>query len=524
VASLRFGHNQSSFLHQHADSVTGTLSGWDRLRFRGTLRMLANVDGLGKFLSFTGRLFKDFKHHAHSLSQQVREAALAVAQAANRPVVHLDSPSVCKEDLAREIAQRDGVIQGLIATFTAVESCNSFNIQSNHQTGHLDLASKPRKCQHVYHYQIHPVFGFMHTRLQTWLPFNITVNINGREWLGRQMDAAAIAHTRHENCFPWVSDFVAAQKLLDQQVSFDWATALGDVGRIANPVHQQIVGKYNIPYYWSLDQSEWATDVSFRSQKELGRLYPSLIRLGIESFGCKDVMRFLGRQVDKGITPRFSGEIITDFVKRPEGACLKYRVNRNSVKMYDKAGCVLRVETTLNDVRDIQTPRVIEGKKVYKRMRKGVADIGQRAEVSAASNRRYIHALSKVKTPTPLKTVTQELSRPTRWKKQSVRGLNLLGDEDATLLESVGRGEFLINGFRNRDLQALLFAATPKDETERRKRSGQVTRKFRMLRAHGLIQKLPHTHRYLVSDKGREVITAIHAARESNIEKLSIAA
>jgi len=249
-----------------------------------------------------------------------------------------------------------------------------------------------------------------------------------------------------------------------------------------------------------------------------------LIRHGIESLGCKDVMRFMGRQVDKGITPRFAGEVITDFIKRPEGACLKYRVNRNSVKMYDKAGCVLRVETTLNDVRDLQTPRVIDGKKVYKRMRKGVADIGQRAEVSAASNRRYIHALATVKTPTPLKTVTQELSRATRWKNKSVRGLNLLGDDDATLLESVGRGEFLINGFRNRDLQALLFAAAAKDPTEQRRRSGQVTRKFRMLRAHGLIQKLPHTHRYMVSDKGRQVITAIHAARESDIEKLSIAA
>jgi hypothetical protein len=296
------------------------------------------------------------------------------------------------------------------------------------------------------------------------------------------------------------------------------------VGQIANPAHRRIVGSYNIPYYWSLDQSEWATDILFRSPAQLSQLYPSLIRHGIESFGSREVMRFMGRRVEKGITPRFSGEVVSDLCRRPEGMRIKHRVNRNSVKMYDKAGSVLRVETTLNDVNDLQSPRVEKGKKVWKRMRKGVADIARRAEVSAASNGRYIQALATVKTPLPLKTLTQDLSRPTKWKNKQVRGLNLLGDDDAKLLEAAGRGEFLINGFRNRDLQALLFTADSKDPAEKRRRSGQITRKLRMLRAHGLIQKLPHTHRYLVSEKGRQVITALHAAREADIEKLSKAA
>jgi hypothetical protein len=192
--------------------------------------------------------------------------------------------------------------------------------------------------------------------------------------------------------------------------------------------------------------------------------------------------------------------------------------------MYDKACSVLRVETTLNNVRDIKAPRRVKGRTVYRPMRKGVADMPRRAQVSQASNGRYLEALAAVSTPTPLKVLTDKLSDRVKWKGQPVRGLNLLGREDAGLLEAVARGEFMINGFRNRDLQGLLFARPAADDAERRRRSGQVTRKLRMLRAHGLVQKVPHTHRYLVSEKGRQVIAALQAARAADTQKLAAAA
>jgi hypothetical protein len=310
---------------------------------------------------------------------------------------------------------------------------------------------------------------------------------------------------------------------LDEQVCFNWEQALGELSRQVNPALKQIIGGYRIGYYWSLDQSEWATDVMFRQGAELARLYPDLVRHAMESFDSPSVMRFLGRSVDKGITPRFAGEIVSDLRRRTEGTRVKHSVNRNSVKMYDKAGSVLRVETTLNDVRDLQSPRLVKGRKVWKRMRKGVADAARRAEVSDASNRRYLEALSAVSTPLPLKTLTDELSKPVKWNGRPARGLNLLGP-DAQLLSAIGGGEFLINGFRNRDVQAALFGAAACDEKTRRKRSGQVTRKLRLLRAHGLIQKVPRTHRYMVSSKGRQVIAALHAAREADIHKLTRAA
>jgi hypothetical protein len=511
------------FVQQHAKSVIGMIRGWDRLRFRGTIRMLANVTGMNSFLSYTRHRLKDFGEYAQQVSRQVRSASLAVAESLDRPVVHLDSPLINKEQIALDIARRDGVGQGLIAVVTAVESCHSYNIRSNRQKGLLELYPQPRKCQHLYHYMIHPVFGLLYVRLQTWFPFNVFVGLNGREWLGRQMDAAGIRYLRHDNCFTRISDPEAAQRLADKQVSWNWEQSLGELGRQVNPALPGIVGGYQLEYYWSLDQSERASDVMFRRGRELDRLFPDLVRHAMESFRSPQVMSFLGRSVARGITPRFSGEVISDLRRRVEGSRVKHSVNRNSVKMYNKAASVLRVETTLNDVRDMQSPRVIQGKKVWRRMRKGVSDIARRAEVSDASNDRYLEALASVSTPLPLKTLSDALSKPTHWNGRPARGLNLLG-QDAALLELIGGGEFLINGFRNRDVHKALFGTDEVDKATGRKRSGQVTRKLRLLRAHGLIRKVPHTHRYLVTSKGRQIIAALHAAREADIHKLTKAA
>ena len=193
--------------------------------------------------------------------------------------------------------------------------------------------------------------------------------------------------------------------------------------------------------------------------------------------------------------------------------------------MYDKQGSVLRVETTINDARDLKVFRPKEGDeggvKEWRSMRKGIADLHRRAEVSQAANERYLESLAQVAATTPLGELTAPLCRPVRWKGKTVRALNPLAAPDATLLEAVNHGEFAINGFRNRDLRALLYgepAATPLEE---RRRSAKVTRQLRMLRAHGLIRKVPKTHRYVLSDDGQAVITAILAALQANSATLT---
>lgn len=149
-----------------------------------------------------------------------------------------------------------------------------------------------------------------------------------------------------------------------------------------------------------------------------------------------------------------------------------------------------------------------------------MADLPRRAQVSHAANERYLSALAVVDEKTPLCQEAQTICQPLRKDGQSYRALNPWSDQDARVLEAVNRGEFAINGFRNRDVRAILFSTKATDQ-EQKRRAGAVTRKLRLLRAHGLIRKVPGTHRYLVSDKGRRIITALLSARQADIQQLT---
>jgi hypothetical protein len=432
------------------------------------------------------------------------------------------------EEIARQHAKDEQITRGLICCISAVEPCSSFVIRKSESGDGFDFYRYPRRCQHMYHYYMHPIFGFMHVRLQTWLPFDQFICINGREWLGRTLDDAGIRkYLRKENCFLQLDDVTGAQRMLDDQVQFDWKPALDKIAAAVAPTLGQLLAPIPMSYYWTIMESEWATDFMFNRTEDLSRLYPSLLHHAMQSFGSREVMRFLGKKVPlhDNCFPNQKCQVVSDLEKRVEGVRIKHRMGSNSQKMYNKQGSVLRVETTLNKIDGMKSPRRGEdGSVKWMPMRRGIADARQRAEVSDKANQRYIEAIATVTTPITLASVTRSLCDPVRWKKQRIRGLNLLHEPDAQLLEAVSKGEFLLHGLRNRDLQAIFFPEATDDPKEKRRRSSQISRKLRMLRAHGLLSKLPRTHRYVVSDKGRRVITALIAVRETDINKLPKAA
>ena len=516
-----------TFLHKHAANVIGVLNGFDRLVFRGTLRRLAFLEGMKSYLWAANVLLKDFGQHVLSVTSLLKKASSELAEKASRPIRYLPSSFTDKEKTARRIAEEDGIKQGLICVLTCVEPCISFDIHRNRENKRLELVTRHRKCLHVYHYFIHPLLGFMNARLQTWFPFNIQVCINGREWLSRQMDQAGIAYQRRDNCFTWIEDPQKGQDLMDNQLRTSWPSLFKDIAQTLNPAHEEIFKDFPADYYWSAYQSEWATDIMFRSSKKLARLYPSLVYHAVATFSSPDVLRFLGRKIPpEGIIPHaFAGEVVTDLKHRPEGIRVKHRVKSNSIKMYDKQGSVLRIETTINDPSDFKVYRRKESDKdgplSWLPMRKGIADLHRRAEVSQSSNNRYLDALASAQNTIPLKDLTDKLCRAVMWNGKRVRALNPYSPEDASLLEAVSRGEFSINGFRNRDLRALLFSQNQPSEKNNRRQSASITRKIRLLRAHGLISKVPKTHRYVLTNKGRIAATALLTARNADTETLT---
>ncbi|MBU0718608.1 MAG: hypothetical protein KJ749_10200 [Planctomycetes bacterium] len=519
-----------AFVQRHAGSVIGVLNGFDRLRLRGTKRLLAHVGGMMNFLWQERVPLKEFGAYAAAATDRIRRATERMAEAAGQAVRYVSSSLVSKEDLVRRIVEEREIRDGLICILSCVEPCRSYEIHRNRHKREIELQGGWRKCLHYYHYYHHPKLGLLHVRLQTWFPFNVHVCLNGREWLARQMDAAGIGYVRRDNCFVDIADVPRAQALMDRQLKTDWPRLLDGLLTRVNPVERDLFRRTPVPYYWSVDQSEWATDVMFKSPEALAALYPRLLRHGMQNLSSVDVMRFLGRRVPahNGRYGTFKGEVVSDLRERPEGIRVKHRLNRNSIKMYDKQASVLRVETTINDARDMKVYRPKEGQargpKQWRYMRKGVADVHRRAQVSQRANERYLDSLAAVESGTALGELTERLCRPVAWKGKRVRALNPLSMEDARLLEMVNRGEFALHGFRNRDLRTMWYGPKPAEKQEIRRQSAAITRKLRMLRAHGVIQKVQKTHRYVLTRQGTTSITALLSARAADTAKLLSAA
>lgn len=514
-----------SFLQRWAGIICGVVSGWDRLRFRGTQRWLAHPKGLFGFLWQRGVLLKDFGDYAQDTSRQIRTATEALARDHGRPLQYLAKPTTPKDAVIHDLLRRHPVREGLVAVLSCVEPCRSFEVHRCRQTQQLHLRTAWRKCLHYYHYFLDPQWGLRHVRVQTWLPWTMHVVLNGRERLARQLTAAGIGFRQRDNCFTAIADLPRAQALCDEQLHTDWPALLTGWARQANPAAEALFPDGGWPYYWSADQTEWATDVLFRSAADLAALYPHLLRHGIERLGSREVLRFLGRKATAANYGGFAGEVVSDLKERPEGVRLKHRVNGNAVKMYDKQGSVLRIETTLNTGSDLKVYRAKEGDeggaKSWRPLRKGVADLHRRAEVSQKANERYLGALAAAAEPRSVADLAGDLCRPTHWHGRRVRALNPLGADDAALLAAVNHGAFVLSGFRNRDLRALLYGDPPADPAARRRLSARVSRQIRLLRAHGLIQKVTATHRYHVTSTGRTRITAVLAARQADVAHLA---
>jgi hypothetical protein len=525
----------NGFTTKYADRLVGTLSGFDRLVFRGTLRRLAFVEGLRVYLSARHVLLKQFGAHAQAVSERVKAGCLAAAQAAQLPVHYLASADTSKEAVARRIAQERGVSAGPVCLLSCVEPFIGYDIERNAAQQRLEIVSRYRKCLHYYWYEIHPECGFWNVRLRTWFPFEVQICLNGREWLARQLDQAGLRYARHDNCFSDVADFAQAQALLDAQLRTDWPTLLDGLAQTVNPLREELFGDLCPGYYWTTYQSEWATDLVFADPAGLRRLYPLLVRHGLTTLSSGDVLRFLGRQV--GAAGRIPGtiqaEVASDLKTRAEGVRIKHRVNSNAVKAYDKVytgeRAVLRVETTLNDVSDLKVYRPKEGgpeaELAWRRLRRGVADLHRRAAVSRAANQRYLEALASVDDSATLEERVRGVTAPATWNGKRVRALQPFAAADMALLEAMSRGEFAVNGLRNRDLRRVLYGTEEGvPPAEVRHRAGRVTRQLRLLRAHGLLQKVPQTHRYQVTSLGRQVSTAILTARQTSIAQLAKAA
>jgi hypothetical protein len=510
-----------AFIQKYQTNVTGVLSGWDRVRIRGMQRVLANPGGMASFLSYIGVRLKEFGAFVERTCIQVRHASEEVARRLDRPIQYLRSSGTDKYKLAEEIARQDQIKEGLVCVFSCVEPCMAYELRSDRATQKIRLEMTHRKCVHLYHYWMDRDFGLMHARLETWFPFTIEACFNGRSWLARQMDRHGLAYQQQENCFTWLQDTCAAQSLMDELLRFNWPRFLNTIASQVHPLQKEILKGYHAEYYWTMIESEWASDVMFDSAKALSSVYPRLVQGAMMTFSSRDVMRFLGKKP----SGPFKGEVVSSYLRRPEGVRVKHSVDSNSVKMYDKQSTLLRIETTMNNPYGFKAYRPKEndpkGSLDWRYLRKGVADARRRAQICQAVNDRYLEALASLDSGVPVKELVGSVCRSKRWKKGKVRALHPWSSPDQELLAAVSRGEFVLQGFRNRDLVAYLAGTLSSQGEERRRVSARVTRLLRVLRAHGIIRKIPGTHYYRLTSKGRQISTAILRYQSTTLQQLT---
>ncbi len=491
------------FAQKFADSIVAVLGCHDRVIFKGYLPF-GRDDHLNRWVDHCLKIRrKDFLPWVEQQSQALVDHAKHQAEQAGAPYHHLQGFHR-KEQLVQQILRARRRDDGLVAILCVQETCRTVKLL--HGQGRPRLAFTRRPQRVLYYYFLDPEFGLMYVRLQTWFPFTIQVYVNGHEWLARQMVQKRLGFVQHDNAFTQLDHPVAAQRLAERFPKLPWVKILRRWAGQVNPLlRESWPGKAD--YYWVIDQAEYSTDVLFQSRAKLAQLYPRLLDHALLHFSAQDILTFLGRRLH----PRFDGEVLTDCKKdRLPGARIKHRVKNNWLKMYDKFSQILRIETVINQPREfkVRRCRLRHGRRrmLWCPMNKGVANFYHYHAVARAANQRYLDALAVVDFPCATAKQLDRVCQPAKFHDRRRRGLNLLHPEEQRWFRAVLRGDWHLHGFRNRDLARELFGPGPISAEDKRRRTVQVCRYLQLLRAHGLLAKIPHSNRYRVTAKGEALL------------------
>jgi hypothetical protein len=485
------------FIAKYGSLTTGVLSCFDRVVFRGHLSVswARALEGL----LFRQRVrIKDFGRWVERQSERVRQNAERIAGEAGRTVEYLAGSHERKEDLVRRIADQNGITEGLVVVLKVVEPCQSFVVRPGQ--GRPRLQPARRKCLTFYFYYLDREFGLMHVRIQSWFPLTIQVCLNGHDWLARQLTAQNIPFRQVDNAFVEIGDVGRARQLADRFPRLKWVRKLNAWARRVNPLLQDVLQDES--YHWVIDQAEYATDVLFPDRQTLEPHYESWLRHATLCFSAEDVLTFLGRK----LSGNFQGEVLTDSRRRWQGRRVKHRAKGNWIKMYDKFGRVLRVETVINQPREFRVRRWGTRQGVRQLgwfpLNKGVANFSRYAEICRAANGRYLDALCDSVDVAAQRPALEKLAAPARRNGRRQRGFNPAAKDDAALFAAVLRGEHALHGFKNEDVRGQLCGTRPRDPVLLRRQRQRVTRALQRLHAHGLIAKIPRTRRWRVTTKG----------------------
>ena len=305
----------NTFVQKFANIVKGVITGFDRIVFKGSILPLMYEKGVMSFCQSRGILNKEYKNWMLNQTAKVVDAAEQYAkEECDSRITPIKSSHIRKEEMARQHQRENQIQSGLIGIWSAIESCRSYKARYSTEAGFPQLRGEWTKCKHLYFYYDHEEYGFMNIRLQTWLPYHIQIALNGREWLRRGLEREHCDFLAKGNKFLHIADYEKAQHLLDRQLETRWEPMLNGFLPAVFPAMKDILGPH-LSYYWTLWQSEWATDLIFPSARDLNALTESLMRHAFMTGTSARVLRYLDRPMTKAGIPYAS---ISNEVSRPK--------------------------------------------------------------------------------------------------------------------------------------------------------------------------------------------------------------
>jgi hypothetical protein len=491
----------SNLIERHQRDIRGVLSCLDRVVIQGTIPSICHPKAMATTLDSRGIRLFDYTQFVQPFRDAIRAHAEKVAAEEGVTVEYIRKMKTFrKEDRIQQILAERGDHPGLVHIFSAMEPCSSYEPWHDKATGNTFLRRDTGKCLHYYFYFIDEVLGLCFLAVPTWCPFRALFYFNGHNWLATKLRKANVSFELRDNAFAEVADWQKAQELSDGLMVTELHARMDAAVERYCPVLEPLGH-----YHWSIMQAEYATDIVFHSAATLAPLYDHLLRTAILAVKVSDVATFLGRS-PKRPTEREAGSdfSIRHHGLRIEGRRVRHYLGPASIKMYDKHGFILRVETTTNDVTFFRHHRMVEqldGQRVMKlaALKKSIYSLcPDLASISRAANHRYIDFLSTIDDPTPGIKALSKISESVEERDHRYRGFNFFDDDDQTLFETLCRGEFFIHGFRNRSLREHL----------KRFRSSQISRLLKRLRLHGIIKKVGKTYKYYLTELGRHVAIA----------------
>jgi hypothetical protein len=388
-----------------------------------------------------------------------------------------------KDDVLHEHLARFTGEEGVLFIGRAQEKTNLFRTEKRRNAegnAYPWIVASTGVVNHFYVYAVDADFGPFFLKFCTYFPYTAKLCINGHEWAKRQATKAGIAHTALDNGFATCADPVAVQTICDQLGPAQVQALLDKWLQILPGAFTNADRAAGYRYELSVWQAEFSlTQVLDRPVS--GRVFfEQVIRDNLDAGRPDRVSLIFDRRLIHGRRRSTPGLLRTRVITDGVTPSLHIDYKHTKIKQYHKEGRALRTETTINDTGDFG-------------IRKGLTHLPALREIGFSANRRLLSVQRLSHNPIrAAEAFTADGHR--------IAGLRL-GDRSVhALLQALLVFRLLPHGFRNPDLRGLLARLLGRQPDDIK--AGQVTYDLRRLRAHGLINRVPGSHRYRVSDTG----------------------